>query len=393
MIVLAMAVAVVLRGSDLFVNEAAISGLILVSLVPAAQSSLSLTRPVEGLIGGVVALGVGALVFPPDPRVLVRRPRPASSATCGSRSARSPPRWRRATPTTPAGRCAPPGARRRRRRAGRGVRHAQETVALPPPRRGARHAVARHVRTGEHLDFAVRNTRILARHALRLHPQRPQRAGRHHGVRPRARPRRRGPRLRARRPGPRRGRTQPRAAPRRASRATASSASPISSSPRSSPRCGRPRSTSSARPSCWARIPSAPSTCRPRSCSPSRRRVPVMITGPMREELLSRALELRPLLLEQQAATEERTFFAPETHELFREAGLLQAARPAQVRRPGGRPPDLLRGDDLHRARLPRRRAGSCACRPATRCSSRATSRRARRTRSSAPSAASSSRR
>src|SRR3712207_7262521 len=35
MIVLAMTVAVVLRGSELFVNEAAISGLILVSLVPA----------------------------------------------------------------------------------------------------------------------------------------------------------------------------------------------------------------------------------------------------------------------------------------------------------------------------------------------------------------------
>ena len=35
-----------------------------------------------------------------------------------------------------------------------------------------------------------------------------------------------------------------------------------------------------------------------------------MITGSMREELLSRALALRPLLLEQQAATEERTFFA-----------------------------------------------------------------------------------
>jgi hypothetical protein len=43
----------------------------------------------------------------------------------------------------------------------------QETVRMSPARRRARGAVARHVRTGEHLDFAVRNTRILARHALR----------------------------------------------------------------------------------------------------------------------------------------------------------------------------------------------------------------------------------
>ena len=53
-----------------------------------------------------------------------------------------------------------------------------------------------------------------------------------------------------------------------------------------------------------------------------------MITGSMREELLSRALALRPLLLEQQAATEARTFFAPETHELFREAGFYRLLVP-----------------------------------------------------------------
>ena len=63
-----------------------------------------------------------------------------------------------------------------------------------------------------------------------------------------------------------------------------------------------------------------------------------MITGSMREELLSRALALRPLLLEQQAATEERTFFAPETHERFREAGFYRLLVP---RRYGGLEVDL----------------------------------------------------
>jgi uncharacterized membrane protein YgaE (UPF0421/DUF939 family) len=168
MIVLAMAVAVVLRGSDLFVNEAAISGLILVSLVPGAQSTLSFTRPVEGLIGGLTALAVGALVFPPDPRVLVRRA--ATRVLSDLRFALDE--------------VAEALANGDHEHAGRALRTArsldgvvdelaeafatgQETVRYSPTRRGARGAVTRHVRTGEHLDFAVRNTRILARHALR----------------------------------------------------------------------------------------------------------------------------------------------------------------------------------------------------------------------------------
>jgi uncharacterized membrane protein YgaE (UPF0421/DUF939 family) len=168
MIVLAMAVAVVLRGSDLFVNEAAVSGLILVSLVPSAQSALSITRPVEAVIGGAVALAVGALVFPPDPQVLVRR---AATRVLGDlRFALG-----EIAAALEAGDHEHAGRALRTARALDGVvdelveafATSQETVRLSPARRHARGAIARHVRTGEHLDFAVRNTRILARHALR----------------------------------------------------------------------------------------------------------------------------------------------------------------------------------------------------------------------------------
>jgi uncharacterized membrane protein YgaE (UPF0421/DUF939 family) len=168
MIVLAMAVAVVLRGSELFVNEAAISGLILVSLAPAEQSAMSFTRPVEGLVGGLVALAIGTLVFPPDPRVLVRRA--ATRVLSDLRFA--------------LGEIAAALEAGDHEHAGRALRTArgldgvvdelveafatgQETVRYAPARRRSRDAVTRHVRTGEHLDFAVRNTRILARHALR----------------------------------------------------------------------------------------------------------------------------------------------------------------------------------------------------------------------------------
>jgi 3-hydroxy-9,10-secoandrosta-1,3,5(10)-triene-9,17-dione monooxygenase len=63
-----------------------------------------------------------------------------------------------------------------------------------------------------------------------------------------------------------------------------------------------------------------------------------VIGSTTREELLRRAAELRPLLLEQQAATEERTYFAPETHELFRAAGFYKLLVP---RRYGGLEVDI----------------------------------------------------
>jgi hypothetical protein len=44
---------------------------------------------------------------------------------------------------------------------------AREMIRFAPPRRGARGLLDRYARTLPHLDFAVRNTRVLARHALR----------------------------------------------------------------------------------------------------------------------------------------------------------------------------------------------------------------------------------
>ncbi len=58
-----------------------------------------------------------------------------------------------------------------------------------------------------------------------------------------------------------------------------------------------------------------------------------MIGSTTRGELLERAADLRPLLLEEQAATEERTHFSAEMHERFREAGFYRLLVP---RRYGG---------------------------------------------------------
>ncbi|HWT23077.1 MAG TPA: FUSC family protein, partial [Solirubrobacteraceae bacterium] len=70
LVVLAMTAAVLIRGGDLFVNEAAISAILLVSLAP-SDGSFSADRILEGVIGGGVALAVASLLFPPHPVALV----------------------------------------------------------------------------------------------------------------------------------------------------------------------------------------------------------------------------------------------------------------------------------------------------------------------------------
>ena len=66
LVVLAMTAAVLIRGGELFTNEAAISAILLVSLAPAG-GGFSADRLLEGLVGGAVALVVASLLFPPHP--------------------------------------------------------------------------------------------------------------------------------------------------------------------------------------------------------------------------------------------------------------------------------------------------------------------------------------
>src|SRR4051812_29339526 len=71
MILLAMGTAVVLGGSELVISEAGVSAILLVA--SNAQHGYSPNRILEAVIGGGVALVVGALLFPPDPALQVGR--------------------------------------------------------------------------------------------------------------------------------------------------------------------------------------------------------------------------------------------------------------------------------------------------------------------------------
>src|SRR5215211_5705817 len=68
-VALAMAAAILLGGGTLLITEAAVSGLLVVTLDPTTQG-LSPDRFLDALVGSVVALAISAL-FPNDPRRMV----------------------------------------------------------------------------------------------------------------------------------------------------------------------------------------------------------------------------------------------------------------------------------------------------------------------------------
>ena len=63
--------------------------------------------------------------------------------------------------------------------------------------------------------------------------------------------------------------------------------------------------------------------------------------APTREELIARAVALRPQLVAEQAATEARRFFSPELHRGVPRRGLLRPLRAAALRRPRARRPHV----------------------------------------------------
>src|SRR3954452_21317192 len=170
MVVLAMSAAVLLRGGELLVAESAVSAILLVSLDPSTTGvSFTLNRVLEGLIGGGVALAVTSLVFPPDPALHVGRAAQAVFSGLGAALERV------AVALT----AADPGV------AGEALAEARaldalvaefdealgigrETARLSPRRRASLVELERYGASFAQVDFAVRDTRVLARHAVRL---------------------------------------------------------------------------------------------------------------------------------------------------------------------------------------------------------------------------------
>src|SRR5918992_645128 len=125
LVILAMVAALVFRGGELLVNEAAISAILIASFEP-TTSGFSADRILEGVIGGGVGLAVASLLLPP---------------------ARGMDDDVDALEET--------------------ISIAAETARFSPARRGGLVHVQRYELTMPQLDYAVRNTRVLARYAAR----------------------------------------------------------------------------------------------------------------------------------------------------------------------------------------------------------------------------------
>jgi uncharacterized membrane protein YgaE (UPF0421/DUF939 family) len=181
LVILAMTAALIFRGGELLVNEAAISAILLASFEPTTTSGFSADRILEGLIGGGVGLAVASLLLPPDPISMVGQVAQTVFGKLG----------RTLEEAAVALESADPRRAEAALHAARGMDDdidaleetlsvASETARFSPVRRGGLAVVEQYERTMPQLDFAVRNTRVLARYIarqVRLGEPAPQLAG------------------------------------------------------------------------------------------------------------------------------------------------------------------------------------------------------------------------
>jgi hypothetical protein len=170
MVVLAMSAAVLLGGGELLTAEAAVSAILLVSLDPnTSDASFTLNRILEGLIGGGVALAVTSFVFPPDPALHVGRAAQAVFSGLGAA-------LERLAAALAAGDAAVAAEALDEARAldalvaefDETLRVGRETARLSPRRRVSLGELERYGASFAQVDFAVRDTRVLGRHVVRL---------------------------------------------------------------------------------------------------------------------------------------------------------------------------------------------------------------------------------
>jgi uncharacterized membrane protein YgaE (UPF0421/DUF939 family) len=167
MVLLAMSAAVILGGGPLLVTEAAVSAILLVVLEP-TSNGLAGSRVIQALVGGGVALGVSALAFPPNPMLLVGRSAQGIFSSLGRTleelaAALAQRDSARAEAALDSARGIDEGVRA----LGEALALGRETARYSLARRSSRPELDRYERGARHIDFAVRNTRVLARHVVR----------------------------------------------------------------------------------------------------------------------------------------------------------------------------------------------------------------------------------
>ncbi len=169
LVVLAMATATAVGGGELLVVESAVSAVLLVALDPGSADGFTVDRILEGAIGGAVALAVSSFLFPPDPALAPGR----AAQTMFVELGRALERIAHALEARD------PGSAERAlvdaraiddliRSVAEEVTTGRDTARYTPPRRSSRVVLERFARSLPQVDYAVRNTRVLARHVVSL---------------------------------------------------------------------------------------------------------------------------------------------------------------------------------------------------------------------------------
>jgi uncharacterized membrane protein YccC len=168
LVFLAMVTAVAVGGGPVLVAQAGISAIFLAVLEPVDPGS-SPNRIIESVIGGAVALAVNALLFPPNPVRLVKEATrtalddlaAALDLTATALEKGDP---ERATKALAAARAVDEDVDA----LDDAIEVGWETARYSPARRTARGPLESYEEEGKQIDFAVRNSRVLARNVLRF---------------------------------------------------------------------------------------------------------------------------------------------------------------------------------------------------------------------------------
>jgi hypothetical protein len=168
MVLLAMTTALALGGGELLVSEAAVSAILLTTLDPATSHGFTPNRMLEAVIGGGVALAVASFLLPHDPVLEVGR----AAQSVFDRLGRALERLatgldERDLDVTEDALATVRGTDAFVRELDSALLAGRETVRLAAPRRRSGEQLDRYDRTLPQLDYAVRDARVLARHATR----------------------------------------------------------------------------------------------------------------------------------------------------------------------------------------------------------------------------------
>src|SRR4051812_20925702 len=166
LVLLAMGAAVLLGGGELLTGEAAVSAILIVSLDPGSSDGFTLNRILEAVIGGGVALAVSSLLFPADPVLPVARAGQAVFSGLGAALERLALAVD-ARDATAAGEALEAARALDFAPFTEAVALGRETARVSPRRRAALAELDRYATSFAQVDYAVRDARVLARHALR----------------------------------------------------------------------------------------------------------------------------------------------------------------------------------------------------------------------------------